>query len=55
VHIASRVMEEAAPGELVCSRTVKDLVVGSGFSFEDRGTRELRGIPDDWQLFAVRA
>ena len=54
VHIASRVMGEAGPGEVVCSRTVKDLVAGSEFSFEDRGLRALKGVPDEWQLYAVR-
>lgn len=54
VHIAARVMGEAGPNEIVCSRTVKDLSAGSGFSFDDRGTHALRGVPDEWQLFAVR-
>jgi class 3 adenylate cyclase len=53
VHIASRVMSEAGPGEVVCSRTVKDLVAGSEFAFEDRGAKALKGVPDEWQLFAV--
>ncbi|HJR19943.1 MAG TPA: adenylate/guanylate cyclase domain-containing protein [Actinomycetota bacterium] len=53
VHIGARVMGEARPGEVLCSRTVKDLVVGSGLSFVDRGSRTLRGVPDEWQLFAV--
>jgi class 3 adenylate cyclase/alpha-beta hydrolase superfamily lysophospholipase len=53
VHIAARVMAEAGPGEIVCSRTVKDLASGSGFSFTDRGIRALKGVPDEWQLFAV--
>ena len=54
VHIAARVMGEAGPGEVVCSRTVKDLVAGSEFAFEDRGLRALKGVPDEWQLYAVR-
>jgi class 3 adenylate cyclase len=54
VHIAARVMAEAGPGELICSRTVKDLVAGSDFVFEDRGLRALKGVPDEWQLYAVR-
>lgn len=54
VHIAARVMHEAGPGEVVCSRTVKDLVAGSEFVFEDRGMCALKGVPDDWQLYAVR-
>ena len=53
VHIAARVMAAAGAGEIVCSRTVKDLVAGSGFAFGDRGTRSLRGVPDAWQLYAV--
>lgn len=54
VHIASRVMHEAGPGEVVCSRTVKDLVAGSEFAFEDRGMCALKGVPEEWQLYAVR-
>jgi class 3 adenylate cyclase/pimeloyl-ACP methyl ester carboxylesterase len=55
VHIAARVMGEADPGEILASSTVKDLVVGSGISFLDRGTRALKGIPDEWRLFAVES
>ncbi len=54
VHIAARVLNEAKGEEVWCSRTVKDLVVGSGITFEDRGARRLKGVPDEWQLFAVR-
>jgi class 3 adenylate cyclase/pimeloyl-ACP methyl ester carboxylesterase len=54
VHIASRVMGEAGPGEVVCSRTVKDLVAGAEFTFEDRGAHSLKGVTEAWQLFAVR-
>ena len=54
VHIAARVMGEAGPGEVVCSPTVKDLVAGSEFSFEDRGLCTLKGVPDEWQLYSVR-
>jgi class 3 adenylate cyclase len=53
VHIAARVMAAATGGEIVCSRTVKDLVAGSGFAFEDRGAHRLKGVPDAWQLYAV--
>ena len=53
VHIAARVLGAAGPGEIVCSRTVKDLVAGSGFAFADRGTHNLKGVPDSWQLHAV--
>jgi class 3 adenylate cyclase/pimeloyl-ACP methyl ester carboxylesterase len=53
VHIAARVLAQAGAGEIWCSRTVKDLVAGSGFAFADRGTRSLKGVPDSWQLYAV--
>ena len=53
VHIGARVMGEAGPGEVLCSRTVRDLVVGSELTFDDRGTHALKGVPDEWQLFAV--
>ncbi|MFY9586205.1 MAG: adenylate/guanylate cyclase domain-containing protein [Actinomycetota bacterium] len=53
VHIGARIMGEAATGEVLCSRTVRDLVVGSELAFEDRGARALKGVPDEWQLFAV--
>ena len=53
VHIAARVMAAAGAGEIVCSRTVKDLVAGAGFAFADRGTHRLKGVPDQWQLYAV--
>jgi class 3 adenylate cyclase len=53
VHIGARVAAAAAPGEVVVSSTVKDLVAGSGIGFEDRGERGLKGVPDRWRLFAV--
>jgi pimeloyl-ACP methyl ester carboxylesterase len=53
VHIASRVSGNAAPDEVLVSRTVKDLVAGSGIEFTDRGTHTLKGVPDTWQLYAV--
>jgi class 3 adenylate cyclase len=53
VHIGARVAAAAASGEVLVSRTVKDLVAGSGIAFADRGTHTLKGIPDDWQLYAV--
>jgi class 3 adenylate cyclase/pimeloyl-ACP methyl ester carboxylesterase len=53
VHIASRVMHEAAPGEVLASSTVKDLVVGSGLRFADRGSHALRGVEDEWRLYAL--
>ena len=55
VHTASRVQSEADAGELLVSRTVVDLVAGSGLSFDDRGVRALKGIPGEWRLFAVSA
>ena len=53
VHIGARVMDKAAPGEVLVSSTVKDLVVGSGIDFRERGAHELRGIPGQWNLFQV--
>jgi len=53
VHIGARVAALAGPAEVLVSRTVKDLVAGSGLVFEDRGTHNLKGVPDDWRLFAV--
>ena len=53
VHTGARVAALAAGGEVLVSRTVKDLVAGSGLRFEDRGTRSLKGVPDEWQLYAV--
>jgi class 3 adenylate cyclase len=55
VHIGARVMAEAGPGEVLVSRTVKDLTVGSDISFEERGSRSLKGVPGEWELFAVTA
>jgi class 3 adenylate cyclase len=55
VHIGARVMAEAGPGEVLVSRTVKDLTVGSDISFEERGGRQLKGVPGEWELFAVTA
>jgi class 3 adenylate cyclase len=53
VHIGARVGGVADPSEVLVSRTVKDLVAGSGIAFADRGTHQLKGVPDEWQLFAV--
>ena len=53
VHIAARIAALPGPGEILVSRTVKDLVTGSGITFEDRGTHALKGIPDTWQVYAV--
>jgi len=53
VHIAARIMSQAAPGEILVSSSLRDLVVGSGIGFQDRGSRELKGVPGTWQLLAV--
>lgn len=53
VHIASRIMSAAKPGEVLVSRTVRDLVAGSGLEFHDRGTHSLKGIPEPWLLYGV--
>ena len=54
VHIATRVLEAAGPGELLVSAAVPMLVAGAGFEFDDRGNHELKGIDGAWQLLAVR-
>lgn len=54
VHTGARITAAAGPGELLVSSTIKDLVAGSGISFEDRGAHVLRGIPGEWRLFSVR-
>jgi class 3 adenylate cyclase len=53
VNIGARVGGLAERGEVLVSSTVKDLVVGSGIDFEDRGLHELKGVPGHWHLFAV--
>jgi class 3 adenylate cyclase len=53
VHVAARVMTRAQADEILCSRTVRDLVAGSGYVFRDRGTHQLKGVPDTWQIYAV--
>jgi class 3 adenylate cyclase/pimeloyl-ACP methyl ester carboxylesterase len=53
VHIGARVAARAAPGEVLVSSTVKDLVAGSGLRFEDRGEHELKGVPGEWHLYAL--
>jgi len=55
VHIGARVAGHAAPGEVVVSNTVKDLVAGSGLQFEDRGVRPLKGVPGEWRLYRAAA
>jgi class 3 adenylate cyclase len=54
VHIAARVIALAAAGEVLVSSTVRDLVVGSSLSFDDRGVHALRGVPGEWRLYALR-
>jgi class 3 adenylate cyclase len=46
-------MAAARAGEILCSRTVKDLVAGAGYAFAGRGTHRLKGVPDSWELYAV--
>ncbi|MDP9296423.1 MAG: adenylate/guanylate cyclase domain-containing protein [Actinomycetota bacterium] len=53
VHIGARIMSLAGPGEVLVSQTVKDLVSGSGIAFEHRGSHSLKGVPEEWTLFAV--
>jgi class 3 adenylate cyclase len=53
VHIGARVAARASPGEVLVSSAVKDLVVGSGIDFDDRGSHQLKGVPGEWRLLAV--
>ncbi len=53
VHIGARVAAGAGPGEVLVSSTVRDLVAGSGFELEDRGTHALKGVPGEWRLYSV--
>jgi class 3 adenylate cyclase len=53
VHIGARVSALAGPNDVLVSSTLRDLVIGSGLEFEDRGTHELKGVPGEWHLFAV--
>ena len=53
VHIGARVSALAGPNEVLVSSTLKDLVIGSGLEFDDRGTHQLKGVPGEWHLFAV--
>lgn len=54
VNVGARVSAAAGPGEVLVSGTVKDLVAGSGIEFEERGMHELKGVPGEWRLYAVR-
>jgi class 3 adenylate cyclase len=53
VSIGARILGLAGAGEVVVSRTVKDLTAGSGLTFEDAGEHELKGVPDRWRLYRV--
>jgi class 3 adenylate cyclase len=53
VHTGARIASLAAPGEVLLSSTVKDLVAGSGMDFREHGLEELKGIPGEWPLYAV--
>jgi pimeloyl-ACP methyl ester carboxylesterase len=55
VHIAARLMDLAEPGELIVSSVVRDLSVGSGLEFADRGRHQLKGVPGDWQAYGITA
>ena len=54
VHIGARIAALAGPREILASSTVRDLVVGSGLEFDERGEHELKGVPGTWRVFAVR-
>jgi class 3 adenylate cyclase len=53
VHVGARIGALAAPGEILVSSTVRDLVAGSGIGFDDAGRHALKGVPDEWQLYRV--
>ncbi len=53
VHIGARVSALAGPNDVLVSSTLRDLVIGSGLEFEDRGAHELKGVPGEWRLSAV--
>ena len=55
VHIGARIQAQAAPGEILVSSTVKDLAIGSGLRFQDRGLHALKGVPGEWPLFSLGA
>jgi len=55
VHLAARIMDTGNAGDVVISRTVKDLVAGSGIEFDDAGEHSLKGIEENWRLFKVRS
>jgi class 3 adenylate cyclase len=53
VHVAARVLQAAGPGEVLVSGTIRDVLLGSEFLFDDRGRHRLKGIDGEWPLFAV--
>jgi class 3 adenylate cyclase len=53
VHVAVRIQGLAGAGDILVSSTVKDIVVGSGARFEDRGQHSLKGTPGEWRLFSL--
>ena len=53
VHIGARVSALAGPNDILVSSTLRDLVIGSGLEFDERGAYELKGVPGEWRLFAV--
>ncbi len=53
VHIGARVSALAGPSDVLVSSTLRDLVIGSGLEFDDRGASTLKGVPGEWRLFAV--
>jgi class 3 adenylate cyclase len=55
VHTGARVASLCEPGEVLVSSTVKDLVAGSGLRFRESGTAELKGVPEQWRLYAVES
>jgi len=54
VDLANRIAETASPGQIVVSRTVKDLVAGSGIAFDDQGVESFDGLDGEWRMFVVR-
>jgi class 3 adenylate cyclase len=55
VHIGARVSALAGPNDVLMSSTLRDLVIGSGLEFDDRGAHQLKGVPGEWHLFAVES
>lgn len=53
VHIGARVSSLGGPNEVLVSQTVKDMLTGSGFTFEDAGEHDLKGVPDRWRIYRV--